>query len=149
MIKVLAAIALLQPQAAAPNLASLIPSAEAIVVAEISSTDYRSTPSDGPMTAQAKVLSVVKGRLKKGQSFTFTETAWVGPNYQTGEVRILFIESAGLNSWRILPNLFAKTGFFVEPDAIPRVNVNSLKAVLEKLPAPRSASLRITRDMLK
>jgi hypothetical protein len=130
------------------TLASLIPVADVIVVAEISSTDYRRTPSDGPMTARAKVLRVVKGGLKKDQSFKFTETAWVGPNYQTGEVRILFMESAGLNSWRVLPNLYAKADFFIARDAIPRLNVNSLKSVLERL-APASKNIFITRDMLK
>ena len=131
------------------SLASLIPAADVIVVAQISGTDYSRTPSDGPMTAHAKVLSSLKGGLRKDQSFEFTETAWVGPNYKTGEVRILFMESAPPNSWRILSNLYAKTDFFVERNAIPRLNLNSLKAILERRTAPASGSILITRDMVK
>jgi hypothetical protein len=129
--------------------ASLIPAADVIIVAEISGTDYSRTPSDGPMTARAKVLNAVKGGLKKGESFEFTETAWVGPNYQTGEVRILFMESVGQNSWRILSNLYAKMDFFISRDAIPNLNVNSLKSALENLSPSASGSVLMTKDMLK
>jgi len=132
-----------------PNLASLIPEAEVIVVAEIADTNYSRTPTDGPMTARARVLAAVSGRLRRDQSFGFTETAWVGPSYRRGEVRILFLESAGPNSWRILSNLYAKADFFVERDAIPRVNVNSLRRALEKLRAPASGKVVLTQDMLK
>jgi hypothetical protein len=129
--------------------ASLIPAAEVIVVARISDTDYSRTPSDGPMTAQATALSVLKGGLKKGQSFTFTETAWVGPTYQRDEVRILFLEAGTNNRWRIASNLYSKTNFFIDPDAVPRINLTSLGAVLESLRAPSVRSILITRDMLK
>ena len=151
MIRILIAIVLLQVLTgpAEATLASLIPAAVVIVAAQISDTDYSQTPSDGPMTAHARVLSAVKGGLKKGQSFRFTETAWVGPNYQTGEIRILFMESAGLNSWRVLSNLYAKADFFIARDALPHLNVNSLKSVLETLVAPASKKVLITRDMLK
>jgi hypothetical protein len=87
--------------------------------------------------------------LRRDQSFAFTETAWVGPNYRQGEVRILFLESAGPDSWRILSNLYAKANFFVERDAIPLLNVNSLRRALEHFPAPASGSVVLTRDMLK
>ena len=131
------------------TLASLIPAADAIVVVEISATDYSRTPSDGPMTARANVLSSLKGNLRKDQSFGFTETAWVGPTYKADEVRILFLESAGPNSWRILGNLHAKTDFFIERDAIPLLNGNSLEALLERLSASASRSVLVTRDTLK
>ena len=130
-------------------LAELIAAADVIVVAQISDTDYSRTPSDGPMTARAKVMNAIKGRLKKDQSFRFIETAWVGPSYRTGELRILFMEPAGPNSWGILSNLYAKADFFIERDAIPDLNVNSLKSVLERLPAPAAKRTLITRDMLK
>ena len=130
------------------TLASLIPAADVIVVTEISSTDYSRTPSDGPMTARAKVLSSLKGGLRRDQSFTFTETAWVGPSYKPGEVRILFLESES-NSWRILSNLYAKADFLIERDAIARLNLNSLLAILEQIPAPTTTRVLITRDMLK
>jgi len=131
-----------------PTPASLIPEADVIVVVEISNTNYSRTPSDGPMTARAKVLRSLKGGLRKDQSFGFTETAWVGPSYKTGDVRVLFMESAG-NEWRILGNLFAKTDFFVERDAIPLLNLNSLKTALERLPVPSPKRVLITRDLLK
>jgi hypothetical protein len=143
----LIAVLLLAQQKA--NLASLIQAADVIVVAQISGTDYSQTPSDGPMTAHAKVLSALKGGLQKDQTFGFAETAWVGPNYQTGEVRILFLQSAGPNSFRILPNLYARTDFFVAQDALRYLNLNSLRSVLEKMPAPTAKSVLITRDMLK
>ena len=155
MIKVLIVIALLQISARPANaqqqgtLASLIPAADAIVVAQVLDTDYSRTPSDGPMVAHAKVLSTVKGRLKKDQSFEFTETAWVGPNYQTGEIRILFMESSGRSTWRVLSNLYAKVDFFIARETIPNLNVNSLKAALERLPPNVSKSILITADMLK
>ena len=131
------------------NLASLIPAAEVIVVAEIADTNDSRTPSDGPLTARARVLAAVSGRLRRNQSFGFTETAWVGPSYRRGEVRILFLESAGPNAWRILSNLYAKANFFVERDAIPVLNLNSLRRALETLRAPASGNVVLTQDMLK
>jgi hypothetical protein len=155
LIKVLIVTALLQISARPANaqqqatLASLIAAADSIVVVQVSDTDYSRTPSDGPMVAHAKVLSSVKGRLRKDQSFEFTETAWVGPNYQAGEVRILFMESSGRSTWRVLPNLYAKLDFFIAREAIPNLNLNSLKAALETLTVPASRSILITEDMLK
>ena len=153
LIVILALVVFLQ--AASPvsaqrpaSLASLIPAADVIVVAEISSTDYSRTPADGPMTARAKVLSSLKGGLKRDQSFTFTETAWVGPNYKPGEVRLLFLESES-NSWRILSNLYAKGDFLIERDATARLNLISLQAVLEQIPAPATRPVLITGDMLR
>jgi hypothetical protein len=131
------------------TLASLIPAAPIIVVARITKADYSRTSSDGPMIAQAKVLSVIKGNLKKEQSFRFTETAWVGPAYQTGEIRVLFIESAGPNSWRILSNLYAKTDFFIERDAAPLLNLDSLTSFLGKVPAPAERRILISSEMLR
>ena len=153
MTRILIAFAFLQLTAPVraqqqATLASLISEAQAIVIAEISDTDYSQTRSDGPMTAHATVLNSLKGRLKKDQSFRFSETAWVGPRYKASEVRILFLEPAAPNSWQILANLYAKTDFFVERDAAPILNVNSLKNVLDKLSAPASRSVLITKDML-
>jgi hypothetical protein len=72
----------------------LIAAAAAVVAVEILSTDYTATPSDGPMVAAAKTLKVVKGPLTSGTELRFSETAWVGPTYQKGEYRILFLEKA-------------------------------------------------------
>jgi hypothetical protein len=101
------------------------------------------------MTDEATSLGVLKGGLKKDQSFTFTETAWVGPKYQTGEVRVLFLERESENRWRILSNLYAKADFFVEQDAVPRLSLTSLRTVLERLQAPTVRSIFITQEMLK
>jgi hypothetical protein len=132
-----------------PNLASLIPAAEVIVVARVTEADYSRTASDGPMIARAKVLRSIKGRLRQDQTFGFTETAWVGPNYKAGEVRVLFLESSGTNSWRIVSNLFVKADFLIEPDAISRLTVNLLKSILEKLPALETRRVLLTKDMLR
>ena len=58
-------------------------------------------------------------------------------------------KSAGPDSWRILSNVYAKANFFVERDAIPLLNVNSLRRALEHFPAPASGSVVLTQDMLK
>jgi hypothetical protein len=151
--EILAAILFLQTvgPASAPRqatLASLIQDARVIVVAEISSTDYSQTPADGPMIARARVLHSLKGELRKDQSISFTEAGWVGPSYKPGEARILFLEPAS-GSWRVLSNLYAKADFLIERDAIARLNLSALQAVLEKIPAPTTRPVLITGDMLK
>jgi hypothetical protein len=151
--KILAVLIFLQAAipASAPRqatLASLIEEAGVIVVAEISGVDYSRTPSDGPMIARAKVLHSLKGQLRTDESISFTETAWVGPNYKTGEVRILFLEPAS-DSWRVLSNFYAKADFLIERDAIARLSLTSLRAVLEQTPAPTTRRILITSDMLK
>lgn len=129
--------------------ASLIPVAEAVVVVEILATDYSRTPADGPMVADAKVLKVMKGSLKKYQRFRFEETAWVGPNYQQGEHRVLFLERSRRNFWRVLSNLYAKSDFFIEKDALPELTLNSLRSALERVPASGARKIIINKDLLK
>ena len=120
------------------SLEGLIAAAEAIVAVEILSTDYTATPADGPMVAVAKVLKVIKGPFRKGKHLRFTETAWVGPTYQKGEYRILFLEQARspevvrTTQWRILSHLYAKENFFIEERAIPGLSRDSLDALLRK-----------------
>lgn len=117
----------------------LIAAAEAVVAVEVLSTDYTATPSDGPMVAAARVLKVVKGPFTDGKKFTFTETAWVGPTYQKGEYRILFLEKTKptefprTTEWRILSNLQARTDFFIEKDSVPTLSTESLESFLKKL----------------
>lgn len=120
------------------SLEGLIATAEAIVAVEILSTDYTATPADGPLVAVAKVLKVIKGPFRKGALLRFTETAWVGPTYQKGEYRILFLEQAkstevpGTSYWRILSHLYAKENFFIEEHAIPGLSLESLDAFLKE-----------------
>ena len=117
----------------------MIAAAEAVVAVEILSTDYTATPSDGPMVATAKVLKVVKGGLAAGKTFTLAETAWVGPTYQKGDLRILFLEkpkpteSQKSAEWRILSNLYARTDFFIEKESVPALTSESLQSFLRKI----------------
>lgn len=127
----------------------LIAAAGAIVAVEILSTDYAATASDGPMVAAARVLKVVKGPFSDGKKFSFTETAWVGPTYQKGEFRILFLEKTKptefprTTEWRILSHLHARTDFFIEKNSVPALSTESLKSFLKKLqeskPTPKKA----------
>ena len=117
----------------------LIASAESVVAVEILSTDYTATPADGPMVATSKVLKAVKGDLAAGKTFTFAETAWVGPTYQKGDLRILFLEKPKLSEphksakWRILSSLYARTDFFIEKDSVPALTLESLQSFLRKI----------------
>jgi hypothetical protein len=70
------------------------------------------------------------------------------PSYKPGELRLLFLEPES-NNWRILSNLYAKADFLIERDAIESLNVESLQALLERIPAPTTRRVLITRDMLK
>ena len=129
------------------NFTGLITAAEAVVAVEILSTDYTATPSDGPMVATARVLKVLKGPLFSGKKLTFWETAWVGPAYQKGEFRILFLEQAKptesreATRWWILSNLYARTDFFIEKGSIPALSAESLesflKGIQEHKPRPK------------
>jgi hypothetical protein len=121
------------------KITALITAAEAVVAVEILSTDYTATPSDGPMVAEAKVLKVVKGPLTNGKKFSFWETAWVGPAYQKGEYRILFLEQAKptesrkASRWWILSNLYARTDFFIEKNSISALSAESLESFLKEI----------------
>lgn len=117
----------------------LIQAAEAVVAVEILSTDYTATPADGPMVAAAKVLKVLKGPLNSRKQFRFTETAWVGPTYQKGEYRILFLQKAGPQEfpraaeWRVLSHLHARSDFFIEKDSVSDLSLESLESFLKKI----------------
>lgn len=116
----------------------LIAAGDAVVAVEILSTDYTAIPADGPMIAAARALKVLKGPLTKGRRFTFAETAWVGPRYQKGEYRILFLERAKApealkaSRWWILSHLQAKSDFFIDKDAIPGLSPESLEALVKE-----------------
>lgn len=131
---------------------SLITAADAVVAVEILSTDYTATPSDGPMVATSKILKVLKGPFTTGHQFSFTETAWVGPTYQKGEYRILFLEQAKPTEsrkaarWRILSNLYARTDFFVEKDSLAALSTESLASFLEKLQESKPTPKKVVFD---
>ena len=130
----------------------LIAAAEAVVAVEILSTDYTATPSDGPMVATARVLKVVKGPFTAGKTFNFMETAWVGPTYQKGEYRILFLEKTRPTEyprtaeWRILSNLHARTDFFIDKDSVPALTAESLESFLKKLQESKPRPKKVVFD---
>jgi hypothetical protein len=130
----------------------LTAAADAVVAVEILSTDYTATPSDGPMMAYARVLKVVKGPLSIGNRFSFWESAWVGPAYQKGEYRILFLEqakpteSAKTARWWILSNLYARTDFFIEKDSIPALSAESLESFLKQIQESRPRPKKVMFD---
>ncbi len=134
---------------AQPPFGDLITPAEAVVAVEILSTDYGATPADGPMVATAKVLKSLKGPLTLGKQFRFSETAWVGPSYQKGEYRILFLEKAApsvfprLSEWRILSRLDARTDFFIEKDSVSNLSLESLGSFLKKLQESKSRPKKV------
>jgi hypothetical protein len=125
------------------NFTGLITAAEAVVAVQILSTDYTATPSDGPMSAAARVLKVLKGPLITEKKFSFWETAWVGPAYQKGEYRILFLEQAKpaesgkTTRWWILSNLYARTDFFIEKESIAALSAESLESFLKEIQESR------------
>lgn len=130
----------------------LIAAAEAVVAVEILSTDYTATPADGPMVAAAKALKVLKGLLTTEKQFSFTETAWVGPTYQKGEYRILFLEKTKptefpkTTEWRILSNLHARTDFFIDKDSVPALSTESLESFLKKLQESKPRPKKVVFD---
>jgi hypothetical protein len=117
----------------------LIGAAEVVVAVEILSTDYTATAADGPLVAVANVLKVLKGPFPTGKQFRFTETAWVGPTYQKGEARILFLEkntsaeSPRAAEWRILSHLYARTDFFIDEDSLADLSLESLESLLKNI----------------
>lgn len=128
----------------------LIALADAVVAVEVLSTDYTATASDGPMLAAARVLKVVKGPFKNGKTFNFMETAWVGPAYQKGEYRILFLEKTKptefpkTTEWRILPNSYARTDFFINKDSVTALSTDSLRAFLKELQDLKTNPKKVT-----
>jgi hypothetical protein len=128
----------------------LIEVADAVVAVEVLSTDYTATASDGPMSATAKVLKVVKGPFKDGSTLNFMETAWVGPAYQKGEYRILFLEKTKATDfpktteWRILTNSYARTDFFINKDSIARLSPDYLKSFLREIQDLKTKPKKVT-----
>lgn len=88
--------------AADASLERLVEQADAIVLVEIRSTDARAMPSDGPMKVEAKIVKVLKGRLREGAMIRFDASAWMGPTYEPLERRIVFLKRStaeGIVAW--------------------------------------------------
>ncbi len=114
--------------------------ADAVVAAEILRTDYRATPSDGPMYAEARILAVVKGRLPRESVLKFGESAWCGPDYVAGELRILFLRR--VTSPDSLAAVWAtdcrpgdRVAVFLSPNALPFLSPAQLRIFLEDMEA--------------
>jgi len=65
--------------------------ADVVAIVEVVATDATATAADGPIYVDAKVLKVLKGALPVVPSIRFGATAWVGPAYQRGERRVVFL----------------------------------------------------------
>ena len=72
----------------------LVGEADVIALGEILSADDTRMAADGPMYGEVRILKVVRGALSP--QIRFGASAWVGPTYKEGELRILFLQ-------RILP----------------------------------------------
>lgn len=119
-------------------LEKLVVDADAVVAAKIVGADYSATPSDGPLVGQAKVVKSVKGPFERGDTFSFKESAWVGPTYTEGELRILLLDwydspDAHLAGWWILSYLSVRVDLFINKDSIAVFSLESLNTFLQKL----------------
>jgi hypothetical protein len=110
--------------------------ADLIAAVEILNVDYSATASDGPMVAEARLLKLVKGSGPR--TIRFGASAWLGPNYQKGDRRILFLQRTAPAdayfrnaNWSSLET--GKLNLFVTEEAVQRLRYDSLIAFLMKL----------------
>ncbi len=68
----------------------LVEEADVIAFAAMLSTDDTRMAADGPMYGEVRILRVVKGALSP--AIRFGASAWVGPTYKEGELRMLFLQ---------------------------------------------------------
>ena len=121
--------------------AAQMAAAEAIVAVEILRTDYRATPADGPMYADARILAVVKGRLVRESIVKFGESGWCGPDYQAGEIRILFLRRVSspdyfaAASWATDCPPGSRIAVYLSPNALPFLSPSQLRIFLEDMEA--------------
>ena len=124
----------------------LFEAAERIALGEILSTDETRMAADGPMYGEVRILKMVKGALSP--ALRFGASAWVGPTYQEGELRILFLR-------RILPGQAyyqdaawasieaGKLDLFPTAGAVEGCSKDSLLSFLRGLQEVASAPLRL------
>ncbi len=124
---------------AATGFSARLTEAEAIAAVEILRTDYKATAADGPMYGDARVLAVVKGSLPRGAPLRFGETAWCGPTYQVGDLRILFLRRLtsrayfSAASWSTACRPGDRLDVFFSPDALPLLSPAHLRVYLEDM----------------
>ncbi len=113
--------------------------ADAVAAVEIVRTDYKATAADGPMYGEARVLAVVKGALPRGAPLRFGETAWCGPTYQVGDLRVLFLRRVtsrayfSAASWATACRPGDQLNVFFSPDALPLLSLVHLRVYLEDM----------------
>lgn len=145
MLAVLTAVVALLPNVPAAgagvSLSGLVAEADAIAAVQIMRTDYTATAADGPMYAEARVLAVVKGSLARAGVLKFGETAWCGPDYREGDLRILFLrrvtsrEYFAAASWATDCRPGGSLAVSFAPDALPLLSPTSLRVFLEDMQA--------------
>ena len=115
-------------------LEQLVEQADAIVLAEIRSTDPSAMPADGPMKVQANVVKGVKGPLAEGARVRFDASAWMGPTYQPGGRRIVFLkrsDAQGMAEWASTE--VGRLDLFFTDEAPATCTTESLAAFLRAL----------------
>jgi hypothetical protein len=110
--------------------------ADLIAAVEILNVDYSATASDGPMVAEALLLKLAKG--SGSRTIRFGASAWLGPNYEKGDRRILFLRRTAPTdayfrnaNWISLET--GKLNLFVKEEAAQSLRYDSLIAFLTKL----------------
>jgi len=110
--------------------------ADLVAAVEILNVDYSATASDGPMVAEARLLKLVKG--SSSRTVRFHASAWLGPSYQKGERRILFLRRTAPGqayspntNWGSLET--GKLNLFVTEEAVQGLRYDSVIAFLTKL----------------
>ncbi len=123
--------------------------AEAVAAVEIVRADYKATAADGPMYAEARVLGVVKGSLPRNTPLKFGETAWCGPTYQVGDLRILFLLRVisrayfSAASWATVCRPGDRLDVYFSPDALPLLSPAHLRVYLEDMQTLSKAPPRL------
>ena len=126
------------------DLGSLAAQADAIAVVDILSTDYTATAADGPAYVESRVLKTVRGALRTGQRFRFGASAWVGPSFQQGQRRVVFLESLpaghayyGKARWASLDA--GKIDLSIASEAVERCTAEALTNYIKSIEASRGA----------
>ena len=143
------------PEARPGEPATWIAGADTVVAVEILRTDYTAAAADGPMYAEARILAVVKGEGIPGGMLRFGETAWCGPTYKAGELRILFLKRVTSGeyfrsaSWATPCPRAARIDAFFDREALARLAPSSLQAFLEEVQAVRSTPPRLRAEVAR
>lgn len=121
------------------GLERLVGEADLILMGRITLTDYSATAADGPMYGEIKLGRVIKGPKDLVGTIRFGASAWMGPSYKPGELRIVFLKRVPSDSayfkdasWSSLePN---QINLFYPKNAVyRRYTESSLRLFLQRL----------------